>query len=82
MPETDEPILSKRIFRDVNFKAMDYSGKASSFSIERVFERDGVGAIRQCRRYDGDEKIKTALLNAKALSEPNCILPAPLLANR
>ncbi len=61
-----KPIFNKRIFWDVNFEALDYDAKAN-FIIERVFERGDVDDIRQCRRYYGDEKVKTALLNTKFL---------------
>jgi hypothetical protein len=61
-----KPIFEKRIFWDVNFEKLDYDDKAN-FVIERVFERGDVEDIRQCRRYYGEEKVKTALLNAKFL---------------
>jgi hypothetical protein len=61
-----KPIFEKRIFWDVNFEKLDYDAKAN-FVIERVFERGDVEDIRQCRRYYGEEKVKTALLNAKFL---------------
>jgi hypothetical protein len=60
------PIFNKRIFRDVNFEQIDYDAKAN-FVIERVFERGDVDDIRQCRRYYGDEKVTSALLQAKYL---------------
>ncbi len=41
----------------------------ANFVIERVFERGDVEDIRQCRRYFGDDKVTTALLNAKFLPE-------------
>lgn len=62
------PIFNKRIFWDVNFEKLDYENKAN-FIIERVFERGDVDDIRQCRRYYGDEKVTTVLLNAKYLPE-------------
>lgn len=61
-----KPVFEKRIFWDVNFEHIDYDAKAN-FVIERVFERGDVEDIRQCRRYYGDEKVASALLNAKYL---------------
>lgn len=66
MPQKPKPIFHKRIFWDVDFEKLDYDAKAN-FVIERVFERGDVDDIRQCRRYYGDEKVKSALLNAKYL---------------
>ena len=66
MIEKKKPIFNKRIFWDVSFEKIDYDAKAN-FVIERVFERGDVEDIRQCRRYYGDEKVTTALLNAKYL---------------
>jgi hypothetical protein len=66
MSKKKKPILNKRIFWDVNFEHIDYDAKAN-FVIERVFERGDVEDIRQCRRYYGDEKVTTVLLNAKYL---------------
>ncbi len=61
-----KPIFDKRIFWDVDFERLNYDDKRS-FIIERVFERGDIEDIRQCRRYYGDELIRTALLNAKYL---------------
>jgi hypothetical protein len=61
-----KPIFDKRIFWDVNFELIDYDAKAN-FVIARVFERGDVEDIRQCRRYYDDEKVASALLNAKYL---------------
>jgi len=66
MDNKPKPIFEKRIFWDVNFEKLDYDDKAN-FVIERVFERGDVEDIRQCRRYYGEEKVKTALLTAKFL---------------
>ena len=63
-----KPIFNKRIFWDINFEQIDYDAKAN-FVIERVFERGDVDDIRQCRRYYGDEKVTTTLLNTKFLPE-------------
>lgn len=68
MQQKPKPVFHKRIFWDVDFEKMDYDAKAN-FIIERVFERGDVEDIRQCRRYYGDEKVKSALLNAKYLPE-------------
>jgi hypothetical protein len=61
-----KPVFDKRIFWDIAFENLDYDDKVS-FIIERVFERGDVEDIRQCRRYYGDEKIRTVLLSAKYL---------------
>ena len=66
MDEKTKPIFNKRIFWDINFELIDYNAKAN-FVIERVFERGDVDDIRQCRRYYGDEKVTSALLQAKYL---------------
>lgn len=66
MEKKTKPLFNKRIFWDVNFEQIDYDAKAN-FVIERVFERGDVDDIRQCRRYYGDEKVTTALLQAKFL---------------
>jgi hypothetical protein len=63
-----KPFDNPRIFWDVDYTKMDYTAKAN-FIIERVFERGDVEDIRQCRRYYGDERVTTALLNAKFLPE-------------
>jgi hypothetical protein len=61
-----KPIFEKCIFWDVNIDKLDIDKKAD-FVIARVFERGDVEDIRQCRRYYGEEKVKTALLTAKFL---------------
>ena len=66
MTEKLKPEFNKCIFWDVNFEQIDYDAKAN-FVIARVFERGDVEDIRQCRRYYGDEKVTSALLNAKYL---------------
>ena len=66
MADTPKPFDNPRIFWDVDHTKMDYEAKAN-FIIERVFERGDVQDIRNCRRYYGDEKVTTALLNAKFL---------------
>lgn len=68
MESKQKPIFNKRIFWDVNFEQIDYDAKAN-FVIERVFERGDVDDIRQCRRYYGDEKVTSTLLNTKFLPE-------------
>ena len=75
MNKKAKPIFNKRIFWDVNFEKIDYDAKGN-FVIERVFERGDVEDIRQCRRYYGDEKIASALLNAKYLPLHTIHLPA------
>ncbi|HPJ60229.1 MAG TPA: hypothetical protein PLV06_13755 [Bacteroidales bacterium] len=61
-----KPIFNKRIFWDINFEQIDWDAKAN-FVIERVFERGDVDDIRQYHRYYGDEKVTSALLQAKYL---------------
>jgi hypothetical protein len=68
MESKKKPIFNKRIFWDVNFEQIDYDKKAI-FVIERVFERGDVEDIRQCRRYYGDDKVSSVLLNARFLPE-------------
>ncbi len=80
MQAITKPVFQKRIFWDVNFEALDYDAKAS-FIIERVFDRGDVDDIRQCRRYYGDEKIKTVLTNAKWLSLKTIYLACAILNN-
>lgn len=78
MPDKGKPHFDKRIFWDVNFENIDYDAKAN-FVIERVFERGDVDDIRQCRRYYGDEKVTTALLNAKYLPERRLYLASAVI---
>lgn len=78
MSEKPKPIFHKRIFWDVDFEKLDYDAKAN-FIIERVFERGDVDDIRNCRRYYGDEKVSSALLNAKFLPEMTMYLAAAVI---
>ena len=78
MPTKEKPIFNKRIFWDVLFENIDYDAKAN-FVIERVFERGDVDDIRNCRRYYGDEKVTTALLNAKFLPEATMYLASAVI---
>jgi hypothetical protein len=78
MPKKPKPIFNKRIFWDVRFENIDYDAKAN-FVIERVFERGDVEDIRNCRRYYGDEKVTTALLNAKFLPEMTMYLASAVI---
>ncbi len=73
-------VFNKRIFWDVNYDTIDYDIYAA-FLIERVFERGDVPDIRECRRYYGDEKIKTVLTNVKWLSLPKIYLACALFNN-
>ena len=66
MDSNNAPFFYQRIFWDIDVEKLDYDAKAN-FIIERVFERGDVEDIRRCRRYYGDEKVTTALLNAKYL---------------
>jgi hypothetical protein len=78
MAKKKKPIFDKRIFWDVVFENIDYDAKAN-FVIERVFERGDVEDIRNCRRYYGDKKIRTALLNAKFLPEITMYLASAVI---
>jgi hypothetical protein len=78
MPQQNKPLLNKRIFWDVDVEKLDFSAKAN-FVIERVFERGDVEDIRQCRRFYGDEKIATVLLNAKYLPEKKMYLASAII---
>jgi hypothetical protein len=78
MPNKPKPVFHKRIFWDVNFEQLDYDAKAN-FIIERVFERGDVEDIRQCRRYYGDEKVTTVLLNARFLPERRLYLASAVI---
>ena len=78
MEEKAKPQFHRCIFWDVNFDKLDYD-KYANFVIERVFERGDIEDIRQCRRYYGDEKVATALLNAKYLMEHRMYLAAAVI---
>jgi hypothetical protein len=78
MSVLSKPIFNKRIFWDVNFDSLDYDNK-SNFIIERVFERGDVEDIRQCRKYYGDEKITSVLLNAKYLPKRRLYLASAII---
>ena len=78
MPNKAKPIFNKRIFCFFVFENIDYDAKAN-FVIERVFERGDVDDIRNCRRYYGDEKVTTALLNAKFLPETSMYLASAVI---
>jgi len=78
MDQKSKPIFSTRIFWDVNFEQIDYDAKAN-FVIERVFERGDVEDIRQCRRYYGDEKVTSALLNTRFLPEHRMYLASAVI---
>lgn len=79
-PNADIPQFHKRIFWDVDMSKLDYD-KKSAFIIERVFERGDVPDIRNCRRYYGDEHIRTVLTNAKWLPLPVIYLACAILSN-
>ena len=86
MNTTTKPYDNKRIFWDVDSEKLDYNAKAV-FIIERVFERGDVEDIRMCRRFYGDLRIGTVLLNAKYLPLrkiylASAILDKPLTAFR
>ncbi len=78
METKPKPIFNKRIFWDVVFENIDYDLRAN-FVIERVFDRGDVPDIRNCRRYYGDEKVTSALLNAKFLSETRMYLASAVI---
>lgn len=72
------PVFDRRIFWDVDYDRMDLDARWR-FVIERVFERGDVDDIRQCRRYYGDDKVRTALLEAKFLPEHRLSLAAAVV---
>lgn len=74
------PDFNKRIFWDVDVNSLDFD-KRSAFVIQRVFERGDVQDIRTCRRYYGDDRIKTALTQAKWLPLNTIYLACALLDN-
>ena len=76
---TTPPAFDRRIFWDVDYDRMDLDAKWR-FVIERVFERGDVDDIRQCRRYYGDEKVRTALLEAKFLPEQTIYFASAIVA--
>ena len=78
MEAQKKPLLNKRIFWDVDAEKMDFIAKAN-FVIERVFERGDVEDIRNCRRFYGDEKIESVLLNAKFLPEKRLYLASAII---
>ena len=80
MEAQKKPLLNKRIFWDVDAEKMDFIAKAN-FVIERVFERGDVEDIRQCRRFYGDEKIQSALTNAKWIRPQTLYLASALFNN-
>ena len=80
MEKPTKPYDNKRIFWDVDAEKLDFE-KRPSFIIERVFERGDVEDIRMCRRFYGDEKIGTVLLNAKWLMPHTIYLAAALFNN-
>ncbi|MFI5195920.1 MAG: DUF6922 domain-containing protein [Chitinophagales bacterium] len=77
---TNRPELNQRIFWDVNFDTLDYD-KRAGFIIERVFQRGDVPDIRACRRYYGDEKIRSVLTHAKWLPLTTIYLACALFSN-
>lgn len=80
MSSRAKPIFNPRIFWDVRFDDLDYENKAA-FIIQRVFERGDVPDIRACRRYYGDDKIRTVLTNAKWLPLQTIYLACAVLDN-
>jgi hypothetical protein len=78
MQKPTKPYDNKRIFWDVDAEKLDFDKKAS-FIIERVFERGDVEDIRMCRRFYGDEKLSTVLLNAKFLPIRKVYLASAIL---
>lgn len=72
------PSFDKSIFWDVDYNTLNFD-KYSNWVIERIFDRGDVEDIRNCRRYYGDEKVKTALLNAKFISQNRLHLAAAVI---
>ena len=58
--------LDRKLFWDVDYDALDWE-RYADWVIVRVFERGDVDDIRQIRRHYGDEKIRTALTQARHL---------------
>ncbi len=81
MEKPVKPYDNKRIFWDVDYTKLDFE-KRANFIIERVFERGDVEDIRMCRRFYGDEKVATALLNAKWLMPHTVSLAIALFNNK
>jgi hypothetical protein len=73
-----KPLFHKRIFWDVVFENIDYDAKAN-FVIERDFEKGDVEDIRNCRRYNGGEKVRDVLLHAKFLPETRMYLASAVI---
>jgi len=73
-----KPVFQKQIFWDVDFEKLDYDAKAD-FVIARVFERGDIEDFRQCRRYYGDTKIETVILDVSFLPYHRIYLAAAVI---
>ena len=73
-----KPVFERRIFWDVDYDKLDIDAKAD-FVIARVFERGDIEDFRQCRRYYGDEKVETVILNVSFLPLHRMYLAAAVI---
>jgi len=73
-----KPVFERRIFWDVDYDKLDFDAKAD-FVIARVFERGDIEDFRQCRRYYGDEKVETVILNISFLPLHRMYLAAAVI---
>lgn len=73
-----QPFFDSNLFWDTNFQELDFD-KHSGYIIQRVFDRGDVEDIRFCRRFYGDEKIKTSLLKVPFLSEMRLHLASAII---
>jgi hypothetical protein len=62
----NKPVLSKQAFWDVDMEKIDYE-KNAVHVITKVFDRGTLDDIISTLNFYGDEKIKSALLNARYL---------------
>lgn len=63
----EKPNLSKLLFWDTDVNAINWDLNADAV-IVRVLERGNLDDFREIRKIYGDEKIKTAALSARYLS--------------
>jgi len=63
----DKPILSKQAFWDVDMDKIDYE-KSAGFVITKIFDRGNFDDIIAVLNYYPQDKIKSALLTARYLS--------------
>jgi hypothetical protein len=61
-----KPILSKQAFWDIDMDKIDYERNAA-YVIAKIFDRGALNDIISILNFYDEEKIKTALLNARYL---------------